>query len=141
MPVPCFLLFLLSEKLLKKYSRNWTNFTSKFLFFPGGSRTPKKTRRGAPRGPHPLPARVPPLPREHGVWGPRGSTAFAPSPTYTPPELPDLERTPFSSTKSRATAVVNPRSGGFISSSRHPAGEGNHHRRALHHHARLRTDA
>ena len=46
------------------------------------------------------------------------------------------------STKSSVAAVIaNPTSVGFRSSSRHPAGEGNHHRRALHRHARLRSDA
>ena len=39
----------------------------------------------------------------------------------------DLRHAPFSSTKSRAAAVVNTSLGGFRSSSRHPAGEGNHH--------------
>ena len=42
---------------------------------------------------------------------------------------------------STAAVIVNPSSGGFWSSSRHPAGEGNHHRRPLHHHACLWSDA
>src|SRR4051812_45887426 len=40
-PVSCFLLFFVSEKLVKKYSRNWTKKNPKFLFFP--------TRHGARR--------------------------------------------------------------------------------------------
>jgi hypothetical protein len=48
---------------------------------------------------------------------------------------------PPSMKSSSVTAVVNPRSGGFWSSSRHPAGEGIYHRRHLHHHAHLRIDA
>ena len=46
----------------------------------------------------------------------------------------------FSTKSSRGTAVVNPSSGGSKTSSRHSAGEGNHHRRALHHHACLQSD-
>ncbi|KAK1648873.1 hypothetical protein QYE76_066678 [Lolium multiflorum] len=38
-------------------------------------------------------------------------------------------------------AAANPISGDSGDRLRHPAGEGNHHRRALHHHARLRIDA
>src|SRR5215204_2426524 len=47
----CFLLFLVSEILVRKYSRNWTKSTPKILFFPGASRTSKKSRRRA-RGGH-----------------------------------------------------------------------------------------
>jgi hypothetical protein len=54
----------------------------------------------------------------------------APSPIKTPrrekPKTPDQ----FSRNTSRSAAVVDPRSGGSISSSRHPAGEGNRHRRS-----------
>ena len=42
---------------------------------------------------------------------------------------------------SEAAAIDNPSLGGFCSSSRHPVGEGNRHRRHLHHHACLRSDA
>ena len=40
-----------------------------------------------------------------------------------------------------AAAIANPSSGGFWSSSRHSAGEGNHTGGILHHHAGLRGDA
>ena len=50
--VPCFLLFLVSEKLFWKYSRNWTPRRQKSLFSPEASRSPKKSRRRAPGGPH-----------------------------------------------------------------------------------------
>src|SRR5215203_582133 len=46
----CFLLFLVSEILVRKYSRNWTKSTPKILFFPGASRTSKKSRRRARGG-------------------------------------------------------------------------------------------
>ena len=47
----CFLLFLVPERLFGQYSRNWTKSTPNLLFFPEGSRTPKKSRRRA-RGAH-----------------------------------------------------------------------------------------
>ena len=84
MPVPCFLLFLVSEKYLRKYSRNWTVSFPKLLFCPTRSRSPKEKRRRGPRGPHHVQARRDPWPREDQVWAPRGATDFALSPTNTP---------------------------------------------------------
>src|SRR5215213_10077832 len=43
----CFLLFLVSEILVTKYSRNWTKSPPRFLFFHEASRTPGKDQRGA----------------------------------------------------------------------------------------------
>src|SRR5215208_2985060 len=47
----CFLLFLVSEILHRKYSRNWTKQKPKALFSTECSRTPKERRRGATRWP------------------------------------------------------------------------------------------
>ena len=62
----CFLLFLVSEILVRKYSRNWTKSKPRGLFFHEASRSPKERRRGATRGPHPRAAR-PPLGRA-ALW-------------------------------------------------------------------------
>lgn len=62
----CFLLFLVSEILVTKYSRNWTKSTPRGLFFHESSRSPKERRRGATRGPHHRAAR-PPLGRA-ALW-------------------------------------------------------------------------
>ena len=43
----CFLLFLVSEILVRKYSRNWTKSTPRVLFFHEASRRPKGRRSGA----------------------------------------------------------------------------------------------
>src|SRR5215217_6629184 len=43
----CFVLFLVSEILQRKYSRNWTKSTPSILFFPEASRAPKRGQRGA----------------------------------------------------------------------------------------------
>ena len=84
MPVPCFLLFLVSEKYLRKYSRNWTISFQKSVFIWERSRKPKTRRSGRPRRRHQVLAWQAPWPREHVVWAPRGATDFALSPTYTP---------------------------------------------------------
>src|SRR5215207_9748369 len=63
----CFLLFLVSEILVRKYSRNWTKSSPRVLFFHEASRNPKERRRGATRGPHPRAARPPPLGRA-ALW-------------------------------------------------------------------------
>jgi hypothetical protein len=47
-PVPCFLLFCVSEKLHRKYSRNWTKQKPKFLFFP--TRDGVQSRNGGEPG-------------------------------------------------------------------------------------------
>ena len=43
----CFLLFLVSEILVRKYSRNWTKSTPRGLFSHEASRRPKESRSGA----------------------------------------------------------------------------------------------
>src|SRR5215218_7779702 len=47
----CFLLFLVSEILVRKYSRNWTKSPPRVLFLHGASRRPKGSRSGATRWP------------------------------------------------------------------------------------------
>ena len=92
MPVPCFLLFLFPEKYFCKYSRNRTKQKPKALFSPDCSRRPKRSRGRAAGGPHHRPARGPPLPRRHMVWGHPGSPDAAPSPIYSfVPENPSTE--------------------------------------------------
>src|SRR5215217_3238222 len=53
----CFLLFLVSEILVRKYSQNWTKSTPSILESPGASRTPESRQRGATGGPHMVAAR------------------------------------------------------------------------------------
>jgi hypothetical protein len=122
--------FCVSEVIHRKYSRNWTKQVPEVLFCPGASRDPKRSRSGATRGPHARLAWPRPWPRRPGVRPPGSTPDDAPSPIKTPrrekPKYPDQ----FSRNISRSTAVVDPRSGGSRSSSRHPAGEGNRHRRS-----------
>ena len=53
-------------------------------YFPREVPEHRRGDGGGPRGAHTPSPRGPLLPREHGVWGPRGPAAFALSPTYTP---------------------------------------------------------
>src|SRR5215218_1015113 len=48
----CFLQFLVSEILHRKYSRNWTKQKPTVLFFHGVFRRPKRIRSGATRSRH-----------------------------------------------------------------------------------------
>jgi hypothetical protein len=79
-PVPCFLLFCVSEKLHKKYSRNWTNQRPKLIFFLDEGRGPNGSRKGARGHPHHQGARPRPWPRPPMVrppW-PTFDAAFSP---------------------------------------------------------------
>src|SRR5215207_643215 len=53
----CFLLFLVSEILVTKYSRNWTKSPPRFLFCPEASRTQENRQRGGTGPPNHRPAR------------------------------------------------------------------------------------
>ena len=57
----CFLLFLVSEKLVKKYSRNWTGQTSKSITFCGEQDVQRGAEGASPTlgtgGPCPTPGR------------------------------------------------------------------------------------
>src|SRR5215213_5850491 len=53
----CFLLFLVSEILVTKYSRNWTKSTPRFLFSPEESRTPESHQGGGTGPPNHMAAR------------------------------------------------------------------------------------
>jgi hypothetical protein len=83
-PVPCFLLFCVSEKLHRKYSQNWTKQKPDIHIFHGASREPKRTWSGATRGPHTRAVRLAPGPRRLRVRPPRSTPGDVPSPTKTP---------------------------------------------------------
>jgi hypothetical protein len=101
-PVPCFLLFCVSEKLHRKYSRNWTKQVPEVLFFPEASRDPKRRQSGATRGPHTRVAWPGPWPRPLCVRTPRSTSDAAPSPIKTlrrekpkdPINFPETHRDP-----------------------------------------------
>jgi hypothetical protein len=127
----CFLLFCVSEKLHRKYSRNWTKQKSKFLFTWREDGVQRRDRAG-PGGD-----------RTIGWRGRAGHPLAAPPGGVRPWSTPDIALQPINFLRQenpketnsfpqnilQVAAVVVLRSGGSRCSSRHPAGEGNHHRR------------
>ena len=86
MPVPVFCCFCIPEKLVWKYSRNWTKTLRASLFFQKTPDGAKKQRRRPTGAPHATRARQAPWPCPGMVRAPRGPPAAALSPTYSPRE-------------------------------------------------------
>jgi hypothetical protein len=131
---PVFCCFCVSEKLHRKYSRNWMKQKPNLLFFTEASRRPKMRRRGARGWPHYRGARPSLWPCPPMVSPPGPPPDDAPSPTKTPRWEKPKGRIAFPKNILQAAAVVESRSGGSRSSSRHPAGA------LLHHHGCLQSD-
>jgi hypothetical protein len=81
---PVFCYFCVSEKLHRKYSRNWTKQKPNIQIFNEASRRPKRRQRGATSRPHNRAARPWPWPRLLCVRPPRSISDTAPSPIKTP---------------------------------------------------------
>jgi hypothetical protein len=81
---PVFCCFCVSEKLHRKYSRNWTKQKPNIQNFTESSREPKRRRSGATRGPHNSAVRPRARPCPLCVWPPRSTSDDAPSPIKTP---------------------------------------------------------
>jgi hypothetical protein len=80
---PIFCYFCVSEKLHKKYSRNWTKQKPNIQKFTEASKEPKRRRSGATRGPHNRAARPRGRPHPLCVWPPQSTSDDAPSPIKT----------------------------------------------------------
>jgi hypothetical protein len=81
---PVFCCFCVSEKLHRKYSRNWTKQKPNIQKFTKASRESKRRQRGATSRPHNRAARPSPWPRPLCVRPPRSTSDAAPSPIKTP---------------------------------------------------------
>jgi hypothetical protein len=81
---PVFYYFYVSEKLHKKYSRNWTKQKPNLPIFNEASKRPKRRRRGATGWPHHWGARPSPWPRPPMVRAPWSTSDAAPLPIKTP---------------------------------------------------------
>jgi hypothetical protein len=81
---PVFCCFCVSEKLHRKYSRNWTKPKPDVQIFHGASRIPKERRRGATGGPHHQGARPGACLRPPMVSPTRATSDAPPSPIKTP---------------------------------------------------------
>jgi hypothetical protein len=98
-------------------------------YFSDTRRSPKQRRRGARGKPHHGVARPTPGSRHQVVWTPGPSPDIAIPPIYSPRRENPKDPINFPENILQAAAAVDARSGGSRSSSRHPAIEGNHHRR------------
>ena len=136
----CFLLFLYSRKASQEIFSELDENLRRHLFYQN-THGVQRGDEEEPGGPHTPLGRGPPPWRALGCCGPIGGRQPPPFRLLISPDAKTLRPEPISTKSSRGAAVVSPSSGGSRTSSRHPAGEGNHHRRALHHHACLRSDA
>ncbi|KAK1663805.1 hypothetical protein QYE76_051964 [Lolium multiflorum] len=111
------------ERLFGQYSRNWTKSTPKILFFPGGSRTPKGSRRRARGPPHHRAARADP---GAGLGEATLSTLLRRLFAYlTPFDLKtQYQLTKLQKDSRGAAAIAKLQFGGQKSLFRHPAGTG-----------------
>jgi hypothetical protein len=127
-PVLCY--FCVSEKLHRKYSRNWTKLKPVVQIFHEASRTPKRRQSRIRGWPHHQGARPTPGPCRPMVWAPWSTSDDAPSPIKTSRWEKHKDPYHFSRTHRDPPPPSTQRSGGSRSSSRHPARDGNHHRRS-----------
>jgi hypothetical protein len=79
-----FCCFCVSEKLHRKYSRNWTKQKPIIQIFNEASKSPKRRQRGATGWPHHQRARPTPGPHRPVVRAPWPTSGAAPSPIKTP---------------------------------------------------------
>jgi hypothetical protein len=124
-----FLLFLCFRKVTQEIFSELDETKAKVPIYLTRRRIPEERRRAARRWPHHRVVRATPWPRHQVVWapGPPSDIALLPI-NYLHRENPKGWNT-FPRNILQAATVVVPRSGGSRSSSRHPAGKGNHHQR------------
>jgi hypothetical protein len=124
-----FCCFCVSKKLHKKYSRNWMKQKPKFLFFLTWDGVQSRDGR-EPGANHTIGWRGPsPGPRHQVVWPPGPPPDAALLPIYSPRRENPKDPINFPENIPQAVVVIDARLGGSRSSSRHPVGDGNHHRR------------
>jgi hypothetical protein len=125
---PVFCCFCVLKKLHRKYSRNWTKQKPNLLFLPK-LREDRRWDGGARSQAHHQGARPSPWPRPPVVRPPGPTSDDALSPIKSPRQEKPKGRIAFPWNILHAAAVIETRSGGSRSSSRHPAREGNPCRR------------
>jgi hypothetical protein len=127
--VPYFLLFLCFRKSTQEIFSELDETKAEVPIFSDTRRSPKQRRRGASRQVHHWVMRPTPGPRHQVVWPPGPPPDAALPPIYSPGRENPKDPINFLENILQAAAIVDARLGGSRSSSRHPAGEGNHHRR------------
>jgi hypothetical protein len=124
-PVPCFLLFLCFRKVTQEIFSELNETKAKPPIFTEASRRPKMRRRG-PEASHTIGGVQPsPWPRPPMVRPPSPPPNDGPLPIKSPRREKPKGRIAFPRNILQAAAIIEMRSEGSRSSSRHPAGEGN----------------
>jgi hypothetical protein len=124
-----FLLFLCFRKVTREIFSELDGTKAEVLIYLKVRQSPKGKQSWTRGRPHHRVARATPWPRHQVVWAP------GPPPDIALPPINSLRRENPKGTNTfpqnilQAAAIIVLRSGGSRSSSRHPAGEGNHHRR------------
>jgi hypothetical protein len=129
MPVPYFLLFLCFRKVTQKIFSKLDETKAEVPIFPDTRWSSKQRRRGGRGQPHHAMARSIPWLRRPMVWAPGPPPDIALPPIYSHRRENPMGPNSFPENILQATRVIDARSGGSRRSSRHPTGEGNHHRR------------
>jgi hypothetical protein len=128
--VSYFLLFLYFRKATQEIFSELDETKAEPPIFTEASRRPKMRRRGGRGQAHHRVARPNPWPLHHMVRPAGPSSDAALSPINSPRREKPKGWIAFPQNILQATAIVEARSGGSRSSSRHPAGEGNPSRRS-----------
>jgi hypothetical protein len=123
----CFLLFLCFRKVTLEIFSELDKTKAKVPIYLTQIWSPKERRRSARRRPHHRVAWPTPWPRRPVVWAPDPPSNIALPPINSLRRENPKEPITFPRNILQAAAVIDPRSGGSRSSSRHPVGEGNHH--------------
>jgi hypothetical protein len=124
MPVPCFLLFLCFRKVTQEIFSELDETKAEPPIFTEALRRPKMRQKGARGQPHHQGARPSPWPHPPVVRPPGPPPNAAPSPIKSPRWEKPKGQITFPRNILQAAAIVETRSRGSRSSSRHLAGEG-----------------
>jgi hypothetical protein len=125
----CFLLFLCFRKVTHEIFSKLVKTKAEVHIYLKGRWNPEERRSRTRRRPHHRVVRATLWPRHQVVWAPGPSPDIALPPIYSIRRENPKETNTFPQNILQAAAVIVLRSRGSRSSSRHPAGEGNHHRR------------
>jgi hypothetical protein len=125
----CFLLFLYFRKVIQETFSELDETKAEVPILLTRRWSTKERRRRARRRPHHRVARVTPWPRHQVVWAPQAPSDIAPPPINSLHQENPKALNIYSRKVLQVAAVVDPSSGGSRNSSRHSAGEGNHHQR------------
>jgi hypothetical protein len=124
-----FLLFLCFRKATQEIFSELDKTKAKIPIFPEVSLSPKQRQRGARGHPHHATVRATPWLHRAMVWAPGPHSDAALPPIYSPRWENLKGPINFPRNILQPAAIVDVRSGGSRSSSRYPAGEGNHRQR------------